>query len=83
MNGGDVWGEVERETVMRSRYWYGCVDRKKVECCLYSTVRMFVEWRIGVVCGRIGMDIGIKFFSLVHVYRIILLLNIWVVILLE
>ena len=24
------------------------MERKKVECCLYSTVRMFVEWRISV-----------------------------------
>ena len=26
---------------------------EKVECCLYSTVRMFVEWRIIVVWGMI------------------------------
>ena len=25
------------------------MERKKVECCLYSTVRMFVEWRIIVL----------------------------------
>ena len=35
------------------------------------------------MCGSIGTDIGIKYFSLVHAYRIILLLNIWIVILLE
>ena len=28
-----------------------------------------------VVCGNIGTDIGIKYFSLVHAYRIILYLD--------
>ena len=28
------------------------------------------------MCGSIGTDIGIKYFSLVHAYRIIILLNI-------
>ena len=31
------------------------------------------------MCGSIGTDIGIKYFSLVHAYRIIILLNIWIV----
>ena len=29
------------------------MERKKVEYCLYSTVRMFVEWRIIIVWGMI------------------------------
>ena len=40
-----------------------------------------MEWRNvvwgydSVVCGSIGADIGIKYFSLVHAYRIILYLD--------
>ena len=56
------------------------MERKKVECCLYSTARMFVEWRISVgydsvLRCSVWEYIGIKYFSLVHAYRIIIIVE--------